>query len=144
MAEKDGFNKREFLRIRLAVPIEFIHISRDGSVPEGTWASSEMVEIGGGGARILSHGSIEEGDVLCLRFAIPDTLEQIKAYARVVGICGDSEEICIKFVELSERDRGKILRYAFREQIRRHKDRVKSDIDISPEGDESDEDGIDN
>ncbi len=142
MTDKIIPDRREFLRIRLSLPVEFIHISRDGSVPEGEWTRSSMVEIGGGGARLEAHSLIEEGDVLCLRFAIPDTLEEIRAYARVVSRCEGGKEVCIKFVELSEVQRGKILRYAFREQIRRRKGSEETSNPIKQELE--DEDGAHN
>ena len=142
MDERKG-NRREFLRLRLDLPVELIRIAREGSVPEGTWTEGQMVEIGGGGAALLSPIEIRQGDVLCMRFAIPDTLEEIKAYARVVDVCKVSQEVCVKFVELSEIERGKILRYAFREQIRRFKDSAMSHSNPLRRSD-SDESGSDN
>jgi len=114
-------NRREFLRLKLDLPVDLRRICREGAVPERDWLSGQMVEIGGGGARLLCPVELGQGDVLCIRFTIPDTHEMIKAYARVVGMCGGDDGICVKFVELSETERGMILRYAFREQIRRYK-----------------------
>lgn len=114
------FERRQFFRIPVEIPVNLMRISRSGQVPDGVWAEAVVTEIGAGGLRLRVDKDIENGDILCLNLKIPDTLEVTKSYARVVGKTRDGE-ICIKFVGLSESQRKKIIQYGFREQIRRRK-----------------------
>jgi hypothetical protein len=78
-----------------------------------------MIEIGGGGARIHVAAGLETGDVLAVRFALPDTNDEMKLYGRIVNTTRDGQSLlCLKFVGISEDQRRTILQYAFREQIR--------------------------
>jgi hypothetical protein len=80
--------------------------------------------------------SVEIGDSLCVRFDVPDTDERLRLYARVVNVMTATEgrHLCVKFVDLSEHERGTLLRYAFREQIRRAKGESGSSRSISGRG----------
>ncbi len=117
---KPGFRERQFFRIPVDIPISLMRVSRSGEVPDGTWTDAKVTEIGAGGLRIRVDEDVETGDILFLRLTIPDTLEQTRSYARVVGVTRGGE-ICTKFVGISECERKKIIQYGFREQIRRRK-----------------------
>lgn len=117
---KQDFHERQFFRIQVDLPVTLMRISRSGDVPDGTWIDGQVTEIGAGGLRIQVDEPIDIGDILCLKLIIPDTFEETKSYARVVGKTRGGE-ICAKFVGLSESQRKKIIQYGFREQIRRRK-----------------------
>ena len=117
------FTRREFVRIPIAIPVEVVGVAGDGMMPHRQWLAAEMTEIGGGGAKIEACLDLDQGDVLSIRFTFPDTEKAMKVYARVVDAAerGGKRLMCVKFVGLSEEERGSILRFAFREQIRRAK-----------------------
>lgn len=117
---KQDFQERQYFRIQVDLPVTLMRISKSGDVPEGIWIDAQVTEIGAGGLRVRVDEPIDIGDILCLKLMIPDTFEETKSYARVVGKTR-SGEICTKFVGLSESQRKKIIQYGFREQIRRRK-----------------------
>jgi hypothetical protein len=125
-SDKQVFKQREFLRLRTSLPVRLMYLPKDGRVPDTEWAAGTMSEIGGGGARIQAYMEMEVDDALTIRFVIPDTEHELKLYARVVNATriDFGTAVNVKFVGLSDEDRGAILRYAFREQIRRAKDPV--------------------
>lgn len=117
---RQGFRERKFFRIPVEIPVSLMRVSRSGAVPDGIWIEAEVTEMGAGGLRLRVDEAIEIGDILFLNLVIPDTLEQTKSYARVVGRTRNGE-ICAKFVGISESQRNKLIQYGFREQIRRRK-----------------------
>jgi c-di-GMP-binding flagellar brake protein YcgR len=141
-SDRQVFRQREFLRLAISIPVRFMCLPKDGRVPDGRWVAGRMIEIGGGGAAVEGGADADVDDTLSVRFVIPDTEKDLKLYARVVNAVS-SEGITrmnIKFVGLSEDDRGAILRYAFREQIRRAKGPVH-ESDQSPPGVDDDGQG---
>jgi hypothetical protein len=84
--EKACYKTREFLRIPTAIRVEMVCLDQDGRIPGDLWAEAEMWEIGGGGAKIVAPFEVSVDDSICLRFAIPDTEEDMKIYGRIVGV----------------------------------------------------------
>jgi Tfp pilus assembly protein PilZ len=125
--KKSDLRQREFLRVPTSIPISVICLTKDGTIPEGTWVKGEMPQIGGGGARIETPVDMTVGDVVCLKFRFPDTEDEMKLYARVVGVPDRTESgaACVKFVGMSESERGRVLRFLFKEQIRNAKEMVE-------------------
>jgi c-di-GMP-binding flagellar brake protein YcgR len=120
-SKKGTSARREFMRITTSIAVHMICLPKDGRVPDGAWVEGEMLEIGGGGARIEAPVDLESGDVLCIRFTLPDTEHEVRVYGRVVNTSGSGRirQLCVKFVKMSQGERRMILQYAFREQIRR-------------------------
>jgi hypothetical protein len=142
--EKACYKTREFLRIPTAIRVEMVCLDQDGRIPGDLWAEAEMWEIGGGGAKIVAPFEVSVDDSICLRFAIPDTEEDMKIYGRIVGVMDRDRSgkefkytkiACVKFVGFSESDRAKVLTYAFREQIRRAREKMRSESVLHSEGD---------
>ena len=138
------YKTREFLRIPTAIKVEMVCLNHQGHIVDELWTEAEMWEIGGGGAKIVAPTKVSVNDSICLRFTIPDTGEAMKVYGRVVAVVdrdrsGDPYKYtriaCIKFVGFSESDRSKVLTYAFREQIRRAREKMRSESVLHPEGD---------
>ncbi len=134
--DKTCYKMREFLRIPTAIKVEIVCLDREGHIADDLWTEAEMWEIGGGGAKIVAPIDVSVDDSICLRFTIPDTDEDMKIYGRVVGVVDkDSSGIaykytkiaCIKFVGLSESDRGKVMTYVFREQMRQAREKLRSE-----------------
>ena len=146
MADRDKtcYKTREFMRIPTAIRVEIVCLNKDGQISDHLWTEAEMWEIGGGGAKIVAPIELSVHDSICLRFTIPDTDEDMKIYGRVVGVMDRDRSgqefkytriACVKFVGFSEADRGKVLTYAFREQIRRAREKMRSESVLSTEGD---------
>lgn len=142
--EKTCYKTREFLRIPTAIRVEMVCLTKEGQISDDLWTEAEMWEIGGGGAKIVAPVEISVDDSICLRFTIPDTDEAMKIYGRVVGVMDRDRSgkefkytkiACVKFVGFSEADRGKVLTYAFREQIRRAREKMRSESVLQAEGD---------
>jgi len=116
--EKHSGPRREFLRVHVSIPVQVMCPTKklDGTV--GGWLPVRMMEIGGGGVRISACPNLETGDVLAVRFALPDKDADMKLYGRIVAVCGAGKGLCVKFVGISDEQRKAILQYAFREQIR--------------------------
>jgi hypothetical protein len=135
MSEIDSksVNRRAFLRVPSAMPCKLICLMPDGSLPEEGWVDAEIVEIGGGGARIRTELTVRMGCVLSIRLPLPDTGRTIKLLARVVGATNraPARQVAVKFVGLSEGDRGLLIRHVFATQISMtkslHRQRDKGD-----------------
>jgi c-di-GMP-binding flagellar brake protein YcgR len=138
MADDDRacYKTREFLRIPTALKVEMVCLNQEGRISDDLWTDAEMWEIGGGGAKIVASVEVSVNDSICLRFTIPDTDEEMKVYGRVVSVVDRDRSgtpykytkiACVKFVGFSETDRGKVLSYAFREQIRRAREKMRSE-----------------
>jgi hypothetical protein len=145
--EPTCYKTREFLRIPTAIKVEMVRLGREGQMADDLWTEAEMWEIGGGGAKIVAPIEISVNDSICIRFTIPDTDEEMKLYGRVVGVVDKDRSgtpykytkiACIKFVGFSENDRGKVLTFAFREQIRRAREKMRSES-VLYKKDDSDE-----
>jgi hypothetical protein len=97
-----------------------IRLTADGHLPEMMVMEGEIVEIGGSGAKIITTEEFETGDLVCLTFLIPDNQEEMRLYGRVVGVSRviDVNHLCTTFIGISEKERGALLRYAYRQQIR--------------------------
>jgi hypothetical protein len=134
--EDTCYKTREFLRIPTSIKVEMVCLRGQDKISEDLWVEAEMWEIGGGGAKIVAPVELSVDDSICLRFTIPDTEDDLKIYGQVVGIMDKDRSgqefkytkiACIKFVGFSEADRGKVLTYAFREQIRRAREKLRSE-----------------
>lgn len=111
--------RREFVRVPVAIPVDVRCPSKNLCQSPDGWVPARMIEIGGGGARIRVEAELTTGDVLAVRFGLPDTDAEMRLYGRVVNVTsGVGSGLCVKFVGISEKQRKFILQYAFREQIR--------------------------
>jgi c-di-GMP-binding flagellar brake protein YcgR len=111
-----GFTQREFMRIPVSIEAEVIVVSPDGTPDPELWAANRILEIGGGGLRLEEARGARMGSVLSIRFALPDSGENLKVYGRVVDT-GESG-VSVKFVGMSQAEQAALIRFCFREQIR--------------------------
>lgn len=118
--ESGRLNRRAFLRVPSAMPCKLVCLMPDGSLPEDGWVDAEIVEIGGGGARVETDLEVEMGCVLSLRLPVPDTGHTVRLSARVISVATEKNprRVGVKFVGLSERDRGLLIRHVFAAQMR--------------------------
>jgi hypothetical protein len=104
------------VRVKCNIPVEVVCVTRDGLAIAGDWTSGRITRLCSKGAGLEIPIDAAESDVVCLRFSVPDTEERMNPYGRVVGTSG--EQVSVKFVGLTLEESAKLLRYAFREQIR--------------------------
>jgi hypothetical protein len=126
MAEADPkiMKIRAFLRVDSSLSCKLVCLMPDGSLPVEGWVDAEVIEIGGGGARVRTDLPVETGCVLSLRLSMPEGGTTLRLPARIVNTSGDGpiKEICVKFVGISEQDRALLVRHVFSEQIRQARD----------------------
>ena len=125
MREKDEKEivVREFVRVPTSIETRLVIVNPDGIIPHDGWVKGEIVEIGGGGARIRLPFNGRIGDAVSVRFLFPDTGEDMTMSGRVVNAWEEEGlvKVCVKFVGVSEAETKRLLTYSFREQIREAK-----------------------
>lgn len=110
---------RAFVRIDTVLPVELQVLSEDGSEPVFAASTSD---ISGGGLRAVSKQQLQVGTNLKVSLDLPGTgvvqgagviVREELLPDRVLYAAG------IKFTELAEKDRDKIIKYIFRKQLER-------------------------
>jgi len=102
-----GVEQRRFPRLPLDVEVDF----KDRAIARSKNISKE-------GICLVSEDRLEEGKILNLRFFLPDTVEPIHAYAKVMWVRDASEHYCevgLKFWDINEQDEKRLNGY-FEEQ----------------------------
>lgn len=114
---------REFVRVPTSIETRLVIVNPDGVIPHDGWVKGEIVEIGGGGARIRLAFDGRVGDAVSVRFLFPDTEEHMTVSGRVVNAWEEEglTKVCVKFVGVSDEETKRLLTYSFREQIREAK-----------------------
>lgn len=114
--------QREAVRVKCDIRAEVVCVTCEGQAITDDWTTGRIVSLCSGGAGLEAPIGATAGDILCLRFGMPDTEEQMNLYGRVVSASGQG--IGVKFVGLSLEESAKLLRYAFRQQIRNAKNQA--------------------
>ena len=131
---------REFVRVPTSIDTRLVIVNPEGLIPHDGWVKGEIVEIGGGGARIRLAFDGKVGDAVSVRFLFPDTGEEMTMSGRVVNAWEEEglTRVCVKFVGVCEEETKRLLTYAFREQIRESKKKKSSGPPMA--GEQLDED----
>ncbi len=82
---------------------------------------ARIENISGGGLKILCNKNFNEGDELLIRLFLPDHAQDLEVTGEVVWICENIDggyKVGIKFVDIDERARERIVRYIFAWQRR--------------------------
>lgn len=102
----------------LSVPMDFKHfeVQYNSKLIKG-----ETKDISGGGISFNSTEPFSKGDILDIRVELP-TGEQIRAFGEIVIVKKKAEsqdryENCIKFTNIYEGERDKIIHYIFQRQM---------------------------
>ena len=130
-----GRKQREVVRVACSIPVEVVCVTRDGLAITDAWTAGRIISLGSKGVGAQVAIDAAEGDIVCLRFALPDSEEQMNPYGRVVG--ASDGRISVKFVGLSLEESAKLLRYAFRQQIRLAKHQAVPQGPMAPVEDEA-------
>ena len=126
---------REFVRVPTSIETRLVIVNPDGLIPHDGWVKGEIVEIGGGGARIRLAFDGKVGDAVSVRFLFPDTGEEMTMSGRVVNAWEEEglTKVCVKFVGVCDEETKRLLTYAFREQIREAKRQNVSEPPVAGE-----------
>jgi len=82
---------------------------------------ARIENISGGGLKILCNKSFNEGDELAIRLFLPDQAQDLEVTGEVVWVCENIDggfKVGIKFIDMDERARERIVRYIFAWQRR--------------------------
>lgn len=82
---------------------------------------ARIENISGGGLKILCNKNFDEGDELAIRLFLPDQAQDLEVSGEVVWVCENIEggfKVGIKFIDMDERARERIVRYIFAWQRR--------------------------
>lgn len=116
-------NKREFFRLKLAVPFSFTVLeSQDSHIPTQQVFSYQTRDLSGGGLRLETSLALRPGDRLRLKLMMP-ALEAIRIQGRVVWNRrqrGREDELFwvgVAFDEIGDDEQDRIVGFLFRAQI---------------------------
>ncbi|HSR53807.1 MAG TPA: PilZ domain-containing protein [Acidobacteriota bacterium] len=122
-------NKREFFRLRLAVPFSFsVTKAQTAEVSRSQTFHYQTQDLSGGGLRFETDLELEAGDELHLRLVLPEA-NPIEVSARVVwcqSVEAEGQAILVgglEFVDIDEEEQDRIVGFLFRTQIEARKKR---------------------
>jgi c-di-GMP-binding flagellar brake protein YcgR len=115
--------RREFLRV--PIPAQFDIVFMDSETKEIISAQAHGQDISGGGfaIRVVNNLGIRAGDIVGFRFTLPqEGGPEIVGKARVIRVSPTDEEtglksVSLKYFEIREADRQRIVQYSFKRQI---------------------------
>ncbi|WP_157729475.1 flagellar brake protein [Tumebacillus algifaecis] len=115
--------RREFLRVPIMATFQLIFV--DNETKEIINADAYGYDISGGGLslRVQHDLPMRSEDIIGFRFRLPleSMTHEIVGKARVIRIAPQDRHgyklVSLKYYELSERDRQRIIQYSFRRQI---------------------------
>ena len=126
--------QRAFVRISAhGLPVRIVRLTPatpSDEIPAGEGAEDtvhDLIDISAGGIRFESSGDFEPGEEVICHFELPGSLcfvlpaQIIRSPEQAVTISG-KPSIAVEFVELDENNRSQLLRWVYREQVRRHRD----------------------
>ncbi len=93
----------------------------------------ETIDISGAGIGMVDCGQLKLGERIIMAFTLPDSPSQpIYSVGEVVrvaeqGTCEGQARAAVRFVEIAESDRERVIRYTFNQQRRQLAQRMHSD-----------------
>jgi len=112
---------RSFVRASAMVPVQFKLLVQDEAETDSPVFSVQTKDISGGGLQIVVRQTFDIGAKGQLIIDIPggDSVVAIGEVVRVEQPQGDNPIfwIGIKFIEIQERDRSKLIKYIFKKQL---------------------------
>jgi c-di-GMP-binding flagellar brake protein YcgR len=112
--------RRDYVRVEAFVPVTF---KPDGA--DGWTATANTLDVSGGGFRVAAAEGLRLSDMLRFTLELGEGEEPVQAIAQAVREAGDDDTFGMRFVEILERERQRLVRWVFaREraarQIARH------------------------
>lgn len=141
IGELNKVQRREFYRYNCVIDAKIRIVSdeeyetgvhEDMSIPESEleWFDSKIVDISGGGVRLLCKHGIEKNEVVKIKFLVTilDEIVSINLFARILSnrfVQGrtDVYEQRLEFMKITQDDRDKIIKFIFEsERVHRAKE----------------------
>ncbi|MGI6226653.1 MAG: flagellar brake protein, partial [Peptococcales bacterium] len=110
--------RRDFVRIPVSLSLEYR--VENGAKSEETFHTGVIRDLSGGGAQLASKRKLVKGTILQVKFSLPEDL--IVCKAKVMWVYTEVKEqketylIGLKFIDINERLRERIIRYVFKRQ----------------------------
>lgn len=116
---------REFFRVPVALPALLRPVVEEqgdgeGGGPQAPWIQVTMRDISGGGCLIVAPMSFERHEKVDLEFTLADLTLHVSAIVKRSQELEDTPgrwALGLEFVDIHERDRQYIIRFAFQRQI---------------------------
>ncbi len=106
--------RRDYVRVEAFVPVTY-----QPAGPDGWTATAITLDVSGGGFRITGAEALRLGDMMRFTLELGEGDDPVQAVAQVVREAGD-DEFGMRFVEILERDRQRLVRWVFaRERLAR-------------------------
>jgi len=106
--------RRDYVRVEAFVPV-----TSQPAGPDGWTATAITLDVSGGGFRITGAEALRLGDMMRFTLELGEGEDSVHAVAQVVREAGD-DEFGMRFVEILERDRQRLVRWVFaRERLAR-------------------------
>lgn len=104
--------RRKFVRVPIVLNVEY---SKEETEKTGKTLKAIMVDLSGGGMRIKLNEDVRIGDKIVSHLPLGSDKVQIKGeVVRIEKDIDNKRNICgINFMDLSERDREKLIRFIF-------------------------------
>lgn len=115
--------RREFLRVSLATTLNLVYMDSQSKQIITTTASGNDISGGGISFRIKQELPLQANDIIGFTFRMPLDGKgyEITGKARVIRIAPPNEAgtklVSLRFFELTEQDRQRIIQYSFKRQI---------------------------
>jgi PilZ domain len=112
--------RRDYYRVEAFIPVTYQPYG-----PDGHTVTANTLDVSGGGFRIAAAEGLRLGDMLRFTLELGEGEEPVQAIAQAVREAGDDDTFGMRFVEILERERQRLVRWVFaREraarQIARH------------------------
>lgn len=115
--------RREFLRVPISSPFDIVYMNSETKEIVSAQAHGQDISGGGFAFRVTKNLSIRAGDIVGFRVVIPhEAGPEIVGKARVIRVGHPSGElelksVSLKYFEIREADRQRIVQYSFKRQI---------------------------
>ena len=106
--------RRDYVRVEAFVPVTY-----QPAGPDGWTVTANTLDVSGGGFRIAAAEALRLGDMMRFTLELGEGEDPVQAVAQAVREAGE-DEFGMRFVEILERDRQRLVRWVFaRERLAR-------------------------
>jgi hypothetical protein len=107
--------RRDYVRVEAFVPVTY-----QPAGPDGWTATAHTLDVSGGGFRIADGEGLRLGDMMRFTLELGEGEEPVQVVAEVVREAGEDAAFGMRFVEILELDRQRLVRWVFeRERLAR-------------------------
>jgi hypothetical protein len=106
--------RRDYVRVEAFVPVTY-----QPAGPDGWTVTANTLDVSGGGFRVAAAEALRLGDMMRFTLELGEGEDSVQAVAQAVREAGE-DEFGMRFVEILERDRQRLVRWVFaRERLAR-------------------------